>query len=529
VPTFEEGVVADYLEATHAIGDHLLSVFAEVCDELGIAYFLTSGTLLGAVRSGSWIPWDDDVDVIMFREDYDRLRPRIEARLPAQVAFSCAETREDHITAIPRLVYLDSRRVHVGRHRSRVPLETKHIPLDIFILDRAPRNAFLRSLWSSLAFGLDKAAVARYTSARDVLAEPAIGRGRKAAELLGVLLTRVLPRGRWHALRTLLVTRPARWGGSGPFVATNYSTPAGRRMAFEESWYLPPGRVEFSGRLYPAPGDHAAVLTELYGRDYLVPPDVVDRQPVHIRGGLEASLVDRAWTIGPQAAVVPDVPEPPEPPEPAPPEVPDVVHGEGSSFRHQVLWSLVARTSAAILQVLVLVLLARGLEPSLFALVSTAYVALNVVVAVNGFGLLRQIEYRRSRDPDDPSLSSLFAMRLRFSYGSAVLWLVACLVAYAVTRHEYLLALTPAAVWLLVEQTTQVWNGISVVDGRAQHLVPSYVTRRLPVVIFLAVALVLDLHMVWSWTLGLAAGSFVSYVQGMRGQEPWARILWPRR
>lgn len=531
-PRFEEGALAAYLEATHAIGDHLLRRFAAVCTELEIPYYLTSGTLLGAVRSGGWIPWDDDVDVIMFRADYERLRVAIAGQLPEDVAFSSAETRVDHITTIPRLVHLDSHRIHLGRARERAPLETRHIPLDIFILDRAPGGRRVRTAWSVLAQALDRAAVARYTSARDVLAEPATSSGRKVAELVGVDVARILPQAGWHALRTWVVTRPARWGATGPFVATNYSTPRGRHMTFAEEWYLPAGRVEFNGATYTAPGDADAVLTELYGPDYLEPPSAEERLPVHIRGGLEATLGERSWVIAHQA------PESLPPVEAAPTATTanaslagtaDPMPPSGTSFRHQVLWSLVARSSAAILQILVLVLLARGLQPALFALVSSAYVALNVVVAVNGFGLLRQIEFRRSRDPDDPSLASLFALRLRFSYGSAALWLVVCLAAYAVTGHEYLLALSPAAIWLLVEQTTQVWNGISVVDGRAQHLVWSYVTRRLPVVVFLAVALALDLHMVWSWTLGLAAGSFVSYLQGVRTQQPWARVLWPRR
>ncbi|TNU89962.1 LicD family protein [Eggerthella lenta] len=44
----------------------------KVCREHGIRYFLDSGTLLGAVRHGGFIPWDDDVDVGMMRPDYER-------------------------------------------------------------------------------------------------------------------------------------------------------------------------------------------------------------------------------------------------------------------------------------------------------------------------------------------------------------------------------------------------------------------------------------------------------------------------
>lgn len=51
----------------------LLCAFADFCDENGISYFLSNGTLLGAVKYGGFIPWDDDVDVLVPRRDYDKL------------------------------------------------------------------------------------------------------------------------------------------------------------------------------------------------------------------------------------------------------------------------------------------------------------------------------------------------------------------------------------------------------------------------------------------------------------------------
>ena len=50
----------------------LMDELDRVCREQGITYFLAYGSLLGAVRHGGFIPWDDDIDVGMLRPDYER-------------------------------------------------------------------------------------------------------------------------------------------------------------------------------------------------------------------------------------------------------------------------------------------------------------------------------------------------------------------------------------------------------------------------------------------------------------------------
>jgi lipopolysaccharide cholinephosphotransferase len=70
----------------------LLRAFHGICEERGWRYWLDAGTLLGAVRHGGFIPWDDDVDVIMPREDYLAFCAAAPALLPYDMFFQSPES-----------------------------------------------------------------------------------------------------------------------------------------------------------------------------------------------------------------------------------------------------------------------------------------------------------------------------------------------------------------------------------------------------------------------------------------------------
>lgn len=76
VSFFEKEERCDFLVTTErkkiwAIEIDLFLKFAEVCEKYGFRYYAIFGTLLGAIRHKGMIPWDDDMDVCMPREDYD--------------------------------------------------------------------------------------------------------------------------------------------------------------------------------------------------------------------------------------------------------------------------------------------------------------------------------------------------------------------------------------------------------------------------------------------------------------------------
>lgn len=70
----------------------LLMEIDRICKKHGIRYWLSSGTLIGAARHGGFIPWDDDLDIEMMRDDYNRLMEVLPEELPATMALQTHQT-----------------------------------------------------------------------------------------------------------------------------------------------------------------------------------------------------------------------------------------------------------------------------------------------------------------------------------------------------------------------------------------------------------------------------------------------------
>ena len=81
----------------------LLKIFISVCEKLNLHYYLVCGTALGAVKYGGFIPWDDDVDVALCREDYKVFCEKAQQFLPDGIFLQTFETDQKYPCVFAKL------------------------------------------------------------------------------------------------------------------------------------------------------------------------------------------------------------------------------------------------------------------------------------------------------------------------------------------------------------------------------------------------------------------------------------------
>jgi lipopolysaccharide cholinephosphotransferase len=122
----------EQLENLRKVQIKLLDAFVKICDENNLIYFLVGGTALGAVRHKGYIPWDDDIDVGMPREDYERFRELAPTLLPQDMIYQSVETEPICPRYFAKIRHLNSLQLY----RSSKHLKINHgIYIDIFPID----------------------------------------------------------------------------------------------------------------------------------------------------------------------------------------------------------------------------------------------------------------------------------------------------------------------------------------------------------------------------------------------------------
>lgn len=128
-------LTADQLQELKIRERDMLECFVNICNKYGIKYFVQGGTLLGTVRHGGFIPWDDDVDVSLPRDEYERFLAIAEKELPEYYFLQTKDTDPEYPNNFAKI--RDSRTTFV--ETSARNLNINHgAYIDIFPLDNYP-------------------------------------------------------------------------------------------------------------------------------------------------------------------------------------------------------------------------------------------------------------------------------------------------------------------------------------------------------------------------------------------------------
>jgi lipopolysaccharide cholinephosphotransferase len=142
----ERGIKVEYGTELRKVQLAILEIFKavkDVCEENEINYFIICGTALGAVRHGGFIPWDDDLDIGMPREDYNKFLKVAPKKLPADLFLQTIETDPESIFYYAKVrktgtkfieMYCKDLNMHQG------------VFIDIFPFDHIPDSKRLRKI-----------------------------------------------------------------------------------------------------------------------------------------------------------------------------------------------------------------------------------------------------------------------------------------------------------------------------------------------------------------------------------------------
>jgi lipopolysaccharide cholinephosphotransferase len=258
--------------ATEPIGEmHVALITAlarvdAVCRELAIPYWVETGTLLGTIRHGGPIPWDDDVDISMLRADFERFAALAPARLEPEYS---VQTPSDDPYIIPDAkVYVN------GSHTQSTYSDVHGMPrtahdglfVDIFIVDPVSPRALVRKIESKLSWLVRSRPWAAEMARSPVLDRAARTRWVIASHIPGVVV---------KAVHAFLRFRGRRYDGEFLSVGEFGLYP---QWTHPRSSLFPLGTADFAGITVPVPADPHTYLADTYGPTYMTPPPVDQRQ-----------------------------------------------------------------------------------------------------------------------------------------------------------------------------------------------------------------------------------------------------------
>lgn len=252
----------EMLQKVQPILQDMLKEIKRVCDENGIRYFLYRGTFLGAVRHKGFIPWDDDMDVAMLREDYEKFCRIAPEKLGGDYCFQNWHTDADYAHPFGKVRKRNT--VYVEAKCARLPENGFYV--DVYPLDFAPekpedRKVLARKLLHLYRVKLMKSKYTPWMEGDEIIWKKRIGYLLYQTAALFTTQEKLV-----KAYEDLIFSVPE----SGVLYEQS-ALP--KTYYFDRAWCGELTEYPFEGDVFKGPKDYDALLSSLYG-DYMeLPPE----------------------------------------------------------------------------------------------------------------------------------------------------------------------------------------------------------------------------------------------------------------
>lgn len=245
----------------------MLRELDRICRENDIQYIIDAGTLLGAVRHGGFIPWDDDVDIRMLRGDYDRFCEICKSQMSTNYFLQTYRTDPGYRWGYARILKKGTVYKRNGQHKMTAK---NGIFIDVFPNDNLP-DAFIPNR------------ICTYLSwiCRKILySEVGALNKKKFSSWVGFNILNLFPK---------------EWGHKGmEYLSRKYSNAEATRVrcfgwgddvetkGFLKKWNIETMDIQFEGLTVRAPKDIEGFLICSFGEAYMTLPPKEKRKPAHV-------------------------------------------------------------------------------------------------------------------------------------------------------------------------------------------------------------------------------------------------------